>query len=1284
MPILQLHLLGAPQWLLDDAPFQGFDTRKAEALFIYLAVNRQAHRRDALTALFWPEIGEKYAKNNLRRTLSNLRALVGAYLSIDRQTLTFAGDAPYWLDVEQFTTRLAPLFVATARPALPAATVEEALAFYRADFLTGFLVRDAPLFEAWVSQQREHLHKLAVRALDHLTELYLQQRQFEAGLATTQRLLTLELWRETAHQQRMRLFSLTGQQVNALAQFESCRKILAQEVGAEPLPETIALYQQIKTGALYQPQKPPAYTATPESIIIAKNEATGVAVNKGAALVKSAFMERQRLATDAEAQSPAATEPAPTVQVNWGEMPRAAAFYGRDKELAQLQQWLLVDRCALVAILGVGGAGKTTLAAQLVRSLVTVEATTEPSVRPPAVCTVKHRHLPLPHRRIQERALTDAETATALPLPFAHIIWRSLLNAPPLTTLLPQWLTILTGYQQTMLPTTLTEQLALLFTQLRWQRCLLILDNIESLLAGETAAGIFRPDYAEYELLIKQMGELDHQSCLLLTSREQPLIAARLARDYPQVQSLALSGLPSAPAIKLLQAASLSGLPEQMTALVTRYSGNPLALKLITETVQELYAGDIDAFLAESLLVFDDIRHVLDQQFQRLSTVEQALLFCLAIAREPLSADQLQRKLLHPPTKRIFLEALRSLQRRSLLEMAEISPTAESKTDSPAFALQNVVTEYLIDLLLNRFTQEVTCAELDLFHHYGLVNAQAKEYIRATQTRLLLQPLLHHLVMRWGKSATPTKLTNLFQRLRVAPPPARSFAVANLLHLWLALGMDLAGYDFSQLPVREADLRGVRLPKANFANADLTGTVFTEIFNAVLSLAFSPDGQLLATAGADGVVHLWRVNDRQLIGVCPGNGRWLWSVCFSPDGQFLAAGCADRTVRLWEIALFRREGQAAAECQLYQTLTGHTDAVFAVCFSPDSRQIASAAADGAIRLWQIPSGRLQQTLVDHTDAVNALAYAPDGRTLASAGRDRCVRLWAVESGRCDRLLQAHAHEVKALAFHPDGQLLATVSYDQTIRLWQTATGQLYRTMQSETTELLCVAFHPDGKTVAVNDRDHVIRLWEINSGRISCTLLGHTNTIHALAFSPDGQSLVSGGWDKTIRFWDVPSGAALYTMQGYQNTIESIAIGTGAPTGCQYLANGNTDHLIHLWDTEQGRQLQTLHGHTGPVRAVAFHPHGNRLVSGSADRTLRLWQIDQTKSVLIQTIYGHSAEITAVAFSPDGSFFVSAGMDRIIRIWATATGRVQGVLRGHTSQINALTFALSPRKLPIS
>ncbi|MEZ4732254.1 MAG: pentapeptide repeat-containing protein [Caldilineaceae bacterium] len=724
-----------------------------------------------------------------------------------------------------------------------------------------------------------------------------------------------------------------------------------------------------------------------------------------------------------------------------------------------------------------------------------------------------------------------------------------------------------------------------------------------------------------------------------------------------------------------------------MTTLVARYSGNPLALKLIAETIQDFYASDIDAFLAENPLIFDDIRHVLDQQFQRLSALERVLLFWLAIAREPLSTDQLQNRLINAPGKRLLIEALRSLHRRSLLETVDGSTTgmgivAVGKQDSRFFALQNVVTEYLTDCLLNRLTQELVDADLALFHQVGLVNAQAKEYIRATQLRLLLQPLAQRLAMRWGKLGVTTQLACIFQKLRHASPPPRGFAVANLLHLWLALGLDITGYDFSHLHVPEADLRGVRLANVNFAYADLTGTRFSEVFNAVLSLAFSPDGQLLAVATTDGVVRLWRMDGMQLIGACPGNGRWVWSVCFSPDGQFLATGCADRAVRLWPIGLLRRGRTEAAEWQVQHTLTGHSDAVFAVCFRPDSRQLASASADGTIRLWQVQSGRLQQTLLGHTDAVNAIAYSPDGHTLASAGRDRSVRLWTVESGWCDRLLSGHEDAVKTLAFRADGQLLATAGSDQTVRLWHTATGQLYRTIQSDTPELLSVTFHPDGKTLAVNERDYSIRLWEIESGRIRRTLLGHTNTIHALAFSPDGQQLVSGGWDRTIRFWDADSGEALSTMHGYQNNIESIAIGPTLGAKGQWLAHGNTDHLIHLWDIQRGEPGQILRGHTEAVHAVAFHPTGKRLVSGSADRTVRLWQIDGEQSGLRQTLYGHTDEITAIAFSSDGEFFASAGMDRMIRLWQTATGRAYRVLRGHTSPITALAFCAAGDSSP--
>lgn len=275
-PTLKLHLFGVPQIYLDDTPVTDFVTRKALALFIYLATNRRVQPRDKLAALLWRDVAEKQAQNSLRRVLPNLRHLVGSHLRIERHAVAFDEQQPFWMDVDHFRTTLAALPPLPAQAQREAAfitpvDVENALALYEHEFLDSFFVDDAPAFEEWLLLQREELRNLALRGFTYLTEYYLAQNNFAAGLATTQRLLLIEPWQETAHYQRMQLFMRSGQRMEALDQYESCRKMLSEEFGIQPSTVMTGLYEQIKVQtdnwtrmdvvsplALRQPSPPPS------------------------------------------------------------------------------------------------------------------------------------------------------------------------------------------------------------------------------------------------------------------------------------------------------------------------------------------------------------------------------------------------------------------------------------------------------------------------------------------------------------------------------------------------------------------------------------------------------------------------------------------------------------------------------------------------------------------------------------------------------------------------------------------------------------------------------------------------------------------------------------------------------------------------------------------------------------------------------------------------------------------------------------------------------------------
>jgi WD40 repeat protein/DNA-binding SARP family transcriptional activator len=1226
--LLEISLLGGLTLKRGGLPVTALASRKAEALLVYLLCTGRAHAREVLADLLWDDRSQSQALANLRVLLTSLRQVLGPYVTITRQAVAFNPNNPYWLDVAELEQGVAAARTQSQGGSLSheaAAQLAQALALYRGDFLLGFYLRDSQSFEEWLVTERERLRLKAFEALHDLVAGYLNLGEYPAGIEQAGRLLQLDSLQEEAHRQLMRLLVYSGQRNAALAQYDACRRILADELGVDPTPETTALYERIRAGELSG--------GAEEAIPTPKAGRAGTPGRGGRRGVEENVGSRQSVVGGHHA--------------DWGEAPEIGAFYGRQAELAELEHWLVAGRCRVVAVLGMGGVGKTALAAKLTQGLASQ---------------------------------------------FDFVIWRSLLNAPPLAEILRGCLQFLSAQQITNLPDSLDERLALLLDQLRQRRCLLVLDNMETILQSGERAGYYRPGYEEYGQLIQRLGEARRQSCLLLISRERPRGFARLERDTVLVRSLPLAGLEAGAGQEILKTRDLSGSTAAKAALVKRYSGNPLALKLVVETIHEFFEGDITAFLTEETLVFDDIRDVLDQQCARLSALEQESMFWLAIEREAISAQALWDNLAPRgrESKRAFLEALRSLQRRSLLEKS-----------GEGFTLQNVVTEYITDRLIAQVCQEIETEALDLFVSHALLKAQAKEYIRQSQARLILQPIVQRLVARLGQAGIETKLKHILTTLQAEAPLSPGYAGGNILNLLLHLGCEVRGYDFSRLTVWQAYLRGVALPEVNFAGADLSRSVFTDTFGPVYSVAFSPDGQLLAVGTAEGEVRLWQMPAGQLAGICLGHSHAVSSVAFSPNGETLASGSGDQTICLWnartghilhtlrghthhvQSVAFSPDGKILASgsgdqtiClwdthsgQALHTLYGHTDWVLSVAFRPDGEILASGSADQTVRLWDIRAGQVLHTLHGHTQRVHSVAFSPGGEILVSGGDDRTVRLWNARTGQALHTLHGHSSWVYSVACSPTGKTLASGCADQTVRLWDAHTGQALHTLHGHTDDIYCVAFSPDGKILASGSADQTVRLWDANTGQALRALHGYMNWVFSIAFSPDGKTLASGGDDQTVHLWDACTGQVLRTLHGHTDDIYSIAF---SPNG-KILASGCGDRTVRLWDVNTGQALHTLHGHTHWVYSVAFNSDGKTLASGSYDHTIRLW--DAHDGQILHTLHGHTNRVLSVAFSPDGETLASGSYDQIVRLWNARTGQALHTLHGHTDWIHSVTFS---------
>ena len=930
---------------------------------------------------------------------------------------------------------------------------------------------------------------------------------------------------------------------------------------------------------------------------------------------------------------------------DWGEAPGVCFFRGRIAELSQLTQWLIKDNCQLVAILGMGGIGKTALSVKLAKE-------------------------------VQEN--------------FEYLIWRSFRNAPPVAEMLASLIGFLSDERETNLPESIDGKVTLLINYLREHRCLVIFDNTETILQEGDRAGQYRQEYEDYGQLLSRVGEEPHQSCLVLTSREKPKEFAPLEGEASPVRTLSLLGLEKTEGQEILQDKGLFGSPQEWAKLVEKYSGNPLALKLVSEPIRELFDGDIAAFLAEGEIIFGDTRNLLDQQFERLSEIEKEIIYWLAIKRELVSLEELLNDIVRPLTKREVMEALQSLRRRSLIEQR-----------TALFTLQSVVMEYMTDQLIEQVCHEITTRNITLFMSHALMEATAKDYIRNTQITLIIKPIIDRLstIFRYAKNIEH-HLYQILLSLRQIPQTA-GYAGGNLLNILCQLQTDFSGYDFSNLTIWQAYLQSVNLHRVNFANADLAKCVFSETLVSISSVAFSPNGKLLATGDADGKTYLWQVEDGKLLFTCTGHSSWVKSVAFSPDGQTLASGSDDQTVKLWDVD----------DGKCLKTLHGHSNWVRSVAFSPDGQTLASGSEDQTVKLWNVHIGKCLITLQENTNRIMSVAFSPDGQILASCNEKQTVKLWDVRDGKCLKILQGHSSWVRSVAFSPDGEILATGSDDQTVKLWDVRDGKCLKTLQGHTNRVWSVAFSPDGQTLASGGDDQTVKLWDVRDGKCLKTFQGHTNRVKSVAFSPDGQTLASGSENQTVKLWNVQDGKSLTTLQGHSNRVRSVAfspdgqiLASGSekqtvklwdvrndkflkileghnswvrsiafsPDG-QILASGSEKQTIKLWDVQTGQCLKKLQEHTNRIRSVAFSPNGQILASGSDDQTVKLW--DVTDGKCLQTLKGHTSWVRSVAFSPDGQTLASGSENQRVRLWDIYTGKCLQILEGHSNRIRSVTFS---------